>query len=68
MPTQQATTVFDLLPDLTAKKAFLLAQLLNRLADEIWRTYGADIGLLLAEQEGLIDDRRDLGSEEDLPF
>lgn len=51
-PPEPATTL-EVLPNLTGKEALLLARLLSRLADEIWRTYSGDISLVLIEEEGL---------------
>lgn len=65
MPQSEPPTALDLLPDLTGKEALLLARMLTRLADEIWRTYGDDIGLVLAEEHGLAHDY--LG-DPDVPF
>jgi len=73
MPRHDPYAPLDLLPDLSGKEALLLARLLSRIADELWRTYSVDIGLVLAEEQahdGPLRTETDelLSSDEDLPF
>jgi len=57
-----------LLPELSGEEALLLASLLQRLADAIWKTYGPDMGLALARTMGALPTDNDLDIEDDLPF
>lgn len=41
----------EIVPDLTGQEALLLARLLARLSNAIWRIYAVDIQLLLAQEE-----------------
>ena len=63
----------EFVPDLTGQEALLLARLLARLSDAIWRIYAVDISLILAQEQ----DNCDLNpkvqltlfeDDDDLPF
>jgi hypothetical protein len=59
------------LDDLTGKEALLLARALTRLADDIWRTYEADIVLVLDQEHRYLQDSPEPQlalDDADLPF
>lgn len=68
--TRREPDLTPLLPDLSGREALFLARLLTRLADEIWRTYHVDIGLVLREDLGSLGESWDAYGHEDddLPF